>query len=445
MNSSPTNRSVVTSPPDLMAALTSRSADDVVWVQVGKLFDGTSDEVLQDAHLIYDAQKIRYIGAADKLPPVDMLDAKTSGPDIFLSEYTVIPGLTEAHAHLFLDGYPVDADTRRTYLTNSSSQLLDRARPRWPAIARTGVTAVRDAGDKDGVGLALAAHCRQHRGQITDTPYIDSPGAAIHHQGRYGKFMARPLEEFTSAADCIADRIAAGADRIKLIVTGIINFNAGRVTAPSQMPTDEVLSLTTSARSQKQQTFAHASGCDGIQNAIDGEVDTVEHGYFMSSDQLSQMRDRGIGWVPTFAPVHIQIERCQEIGWDTNVVENLQRIVDNHGSTLRQADERGVCIIAGSDAGSCGVPHGFGLLRELELMQHAGMSALAVLRSATGNAAGRLAFHELIGKLAASYRSRMIFSPHDITRDVRHLSRDKIILFDGQVISHDGNTCLEGL
>ncbi len=58
-------------------------------------------------------------------------------------------------------------------------------------------------------------------------PYIDSPGAAIHHKGRYGSFMAEPIENFPTAAECVAARVEAGADRIKLIPTGIINFKHG--------------------------------------------------------------------------------------------------------------------------------------------------------------------------------------------------------------------------
>ena len=445
MSGSRPPKPAVTSAPKVVAALTSRSADDVVWARVGKLFDGVSDRVIQDAHLVYDALKIRYIGSADKPPSVELLADQVDSPTIVLAEYTALPGLVDAHAHLFLEGQSVDMEVRRAYLKNSSSQLLERARLRWPAILRAGITAVRDAGDKNGVGLTLAAECQRRGGHISDTPYIDSPGAAIHHQGRYGSFMGRPLEEFASTADCVADRVAAGADRIKIIPTGIINFRAGRVTSQPQMTAAEVLSLARSARAHGLQTFAHASGCDGIENAINGEVDSVEHGYFMTQSQLSQLRDRGTGWVPTIAPVYVQIERCEELGWDRTVVDHLQRIVDGHFETLCQAADQGVCIIAGSDAGSCGVPHGLGLLRELELMQQAGMSSLAVLRSATGNATERLEFREPIGKLLPGYRSRVILTPHDVTSDIRRLSRDKFILFDGQVVASDGSISREGL
>src|SRR5215472_17333662 len=112
------------------------------------------------------------------------------------------------------------------------------------------------------------------------------------------------------------------------------------------------------------------------------------------------MRDRQIAWVPTFAPVQVQIDRAADLGWSETIVANLRRIIDSHRDMLRGAHELGVTIVAGSDAGSCGVPHGFGLLRELEQMESAGVPPMAVMKSATGNCAATLKFPDAIGRLA---------------------------------------------
>jgi imidazolonepropionase-like amidohydrolase len=292
--------------------------------------------------------------------------------------------------------------------------------------------AVRDAGDNDGVGLRLAAECAECRGAISTTGYIDSPGAAIHHKGRYGSFMSRPSEEFPGPAECVGGRVKEGADRIKLIATGIINFKKGAVTAPPQMSTDEVRSFVEAAKRQGRQTFAHASGTEGVENVIAGGVNTVEHGYFITEDQLARLRDLEMGWVPTLAPVAIQADRADEIGWDKEIVSKLERIVSDHKTLLAKANDRGVRVIAGSDAGSCGVPHGRGFLRELELMQDAGLSAVDVLRSATGTPAALLAFQEPIGRIAPGCRSRMIYSLHHPLDRVTDLQREKLVLLDGK-------------
>jgi imidazolonepropionase-like amidohydrolase len=308
-----------------------------------------------------------------------------------------------------------------------------------------GVGAVRDAGDNRGVGLALAAEAKGRRGDIAETPWIDSPGAALHHRGRYGSFMGEPIEDHADAAACVAARVAAGADRIKLLVSGIINFKVGQVTTKPQMPADEVAAIVQAARWHGRQTFAHASGADGVGNSVEGGVTTVEHGFFITEDQLARMRDRRIGWVPTFAPVQAQIDRAAELGWDDTVIGHLRRIIDGHRRMLARAHELGVPLVAGSDAGSCGVPHGLGFLQELVHMEKSGVPSLAVIRAATGQSAALLDFAEPIGRLAPGCRSRMIFTRHDPSATVSNLQKEKAMLFDGAVVVDDGACDIEGL
>ncbi len=95
----------------------------------------------------------------------------------------------------------------------------------------------------------------------------------------------------------------------------------------------------------------------------------------------------------------------------------------------------GVNIIAGSDAGSCGVPHGIGLLQEVHQMQQAGIPPMAVLLAATGVSANTLNFPELIGRIASGYRTRLIFTQHNPLQTVANLQRDKIIWFDESVVA----------
>src|SRR6202044_151479 len=101
-------------------------------------------------------------------------------------------------------------------------------------------------------------------------PYVDSPGAAIHHKGRYGSFMAAPLEDFGTLKQCVEARVQAGAYRLKLIPTGIINFKKGAVTTAPQMSTEEVAEIVAAAKTFGRQTLAHASGDVGIDHVIEG-------------------------------------------------------------------------------------------------------------------------------------------------------------------------------
>lgn len=414
-----------------------------IWLRVETLLDGYSLQPRRNANIVYNATSILFVGNDKDLPPSGVLNNRQTQPDLDLQGYTLLPGLIEAHAHFFLEGGELNTEKRKEYLRKKPDEFLKESHTRLEKVLRIGVIAVRDAGDKEGVGLSLSKLYMSPEKPVM--PYVDSPGAAIYRHGRYGSFMADPIEKFASLRDCVRQRIALGADRIKLIPTGIINFKKGEVTAEPQMTTEEVRILVQAAKEFNRQTFAHASGDTGIERAIEGGVDSVEHGFFLRDDQLSRMRDRQIAWVPTFAPVQEQVDHADVMGWDDAIVSNLKRILDQHASSLVKAEKMGVQVIAGSDAGSCGVAHGLGLLYELELMERAGMPVLSVINAATGNSSARLGYKEKFGQIKPGYKSRFIITEHNPLERVSNLRKDKQVVFDGMVYESRSNADPAGL
>ena len=418
---------------DKLTPVLSPLGDRRVWLRVGTLLDGVGTSPLRNAHVVYGRDRICFAGA--DFPPPDLIQANQREPDLDLPDFTLLPGLIEAHAHLFLEGGELDLDKRAAYLKRTPEELLNLALPRLENLLRIGVAAVRDAGDKDGVGLALSKLYSGVNRPLM--PYVDSPGPAIHHRGRYGGFMGEPIEDCLSPRQCVEARVKAGAHRIKLIPTGIINFKKGAVTTGPQMTTEEICALVAAAKEFGKQTLAHASGDAGLERVIDGGVDSIEHGFFVRADQLSRMRDRQIAWAPTFAPAQRQVDYAGAMGWDAEAVSNLRKILDEHAASLVKAHEMGVQIVAGSDAGSYGVEHGRGFLYELELMERAGLSSLAVVNSATGNSSMRLAFKEEFGQIKPGFLSRFILTQHSPLTTVANLQQQKLIVFDGAVFESD--------
>jgi imidazolonepropionase len=102
-------------------------------------------------------------------------------------------------------------------------------------------------------------------------------------------------------------------------------------------------------------------------------------------------------------------------------------------------------VIAGSDSGSCGVAHGLGLLYELELMERAGLSAIAVINSATGAGSKRLAFKEEFGQIKPGFRSRFLLTRHSPLDTVSNLKKDKFVVFDGEVVGNGSQMSTQGL
>lgn len=412
---------------------------DPVWLTVGTLFDG--ERVQRESHLVFDRSEILHVG--DAWPAAMQAKLGRAEPDLRLPQHVLLPGLIDAHTHLFLEGGEEDPGRRAAYLKNTDEALLRSAEERLPRMRRAGVLAVRDAGDRNGVGLALQARYRsQRRGAM---PYLDSPGAAIHHQGRYGTFMGRPVEEHGEVETCIAARVREGAHRIKILATGIINFEKGAVVAKPQFSVEELTRAVAAARAHGRQTMIHCSGHDGVALCVAARVDTIEHGFFVDSEQLRLLRDLDIAWVPTFAPVQFQVDAAATLGWSDAIKANLQRILDAHAARLAEAGRLGVRIVAGSDAGSHGVPHAHGFFRELELMQAAGLSAVEVLRSATGASAARLGLAEDVGRLRVGAKARFLLTPAPVLDHVRHLRAPMTVVFDGEIETGGDDPAVPGM
>ena len=179
-----------------------RPAERRVWLRVGTLLDGASTKPLRNTNVVYDKTLILFV-SSEKTPPADLLSPGQRQPDADLPDYTLLPGLIEAHAHLFLEGGELNAEKRAAYLKQTPEELLKAALPRLEKLVRLGII---------GVGLALS---RLYMGPNRPMmPYLDSPGAAIHHKGRYGSFMAGPIESHPSLRACVESRVKAGADRI---------------------------------------------------------------------------------------------------------------------------------------------------------------------------------------------------------------------------------------
>ncbi|MFT5365517.1 MAG: imidazolonepropionase-like amidohydrolase [Candidatus Latescibacterota bacterium] len=411
-------------------------SDKSTWICVGKLIDGSLSSPIENAHIVFDHNTIHYVG--QDTPPKEIVKEQTE-PHTTLPDYTLLPGLIEGHAHLFLEGAELDFEKRKAFQSQSPEDLQEHARNRLATILQTGIIAMRDGGDKDNVGLYLKS---ERNGQA---PNITSPGAAIYHKGRYGSFIGSPLENHSTPEECVASRIAEGADHIKVVPTGIINFQKGQVTKAPQMSAEEVRAFVDAAKKHNKHVMAHASGTEGIENAIQGGVNTIEHGFFVTTDQLARMRDQNIAWVPTFVPVQIQVDEADKMGWSTKIVANLQKILDDHAIRLQEADKMGVTIIAGSDAGSCGVAHGLGLLYELELMEQAGLPPHKNLHAATGASTTHFAFHEKIGFIKSGYKPRMMLTQHDPTQTVSNLKKEKWMIADGHWLHSPPNINASGL
>lgn len=293
----------------------------------------------------------------------------------------LMPGLIDAHVHLFLDGAPTDGPTRSAHMKKSLEELTEAARQSARQSLACGITLLRDAGDKHGINNRVREEARS-AGCLAR---VRSGGLGVKRPKRYGAFMAMDVEDADGIRTSVG-KLAADNDEIKLILTGIIDFDAGAVTDEPQFDLESARLVVETAKAHGRKTFVHCSGEKGLAIAARAAVGSIEHGFFMNRETLAVMRDNQVAWTPTFCPVHFQWAVPEAVGWSANTVGNLRRILDAHAEHLRLADEMGVMLLMGTDAGSMGVEHGLAMFEEIDRYLEAGLTLEKTLMAATTTA-----------------------------------------------------------
>jgi imidazolonepropionase-like amidohydrolase len=291
----------------------------------------------------------------------------------------VMPGLVDSHVHLFLDGATTDAKLRSEHLKQPLEALTATARRSAAQALACGVTLVRDGGDRHAINHRLREEARVPGSAMAQ---VRSIGLGVKRAKRYGAFMATDVGDDDSIRASVRE-LARSSDEIKLILTGIIDFDAGAVTDEPQFTLEEARSVVETAHAAGRRVMAHCSGLKGLATATAAGVDSIEHGFFMDPATLALMRDRDLAWTPTFCPVHFQWAHPSAAGWPAQTVGHLRRILDAHAEHLHLAHWMGVRLLMGTDAGSMGVEHGAAMADEIDRFLDAGLPMAAVLQAAT--------------------------------------------------------------
>lgn len=258
----------------------------------------------------------------------------------------------DAHIHMALDGvdWKVALDRHR--------QIADeqQIRATLEAYAERGCTYLRDGGDRFGAGM-LAANLASEYGIEYATPAFP-----IYEKGNYGAFIGRGFETFDDYKALVDQACYEGATFIKLMLTGIMDFNEFGVLTGYALPGEKMEQLISHAHSKGLSVMGHINGSQAVKDAIDAGIDSVEHGYYMDDATLEVLAASSTIWVPTLAPI------CNLIGTGEFPDEVLTQIRDSQISAIRKAASMGAKIACGSDGGAGTVTHPQGAFDECALL-----------------------------------------------------------------------------
>lgn len=259
----------------------------------------------------------------------------------------------DCHMHMILDG----ADWRSAIRRHSEQPEESWIREVLRHYQELGFVYLRDGGDRWGAG-AKARELAPEYGITYRTPL-----ANLCRKGRYGGFIGENYENFREYAALVRKHRVDGADFIKIMISGLMDFDRFGVLTEEGFPPEEIRELVHIAHEEGFAVMAHANGARTVEAAAAAGVDSVEHGAYLDEAALFAMRESGTVWVPTLSTVGNLRGRGR---FDENAVE---AILNSALENVRRFGSMGGLIAPGTDAGAWAVPHGS--LTEYELLREA--------------------------------------------------------------------------
>jgi imidazolonepropionase-like amidohydrolase len=408
----------------------------VVAIRAGHLFNSKSGTMLANQVVLIDGEKITDVGPADRVQipaGVQVID---------LSQATVLPGLIDAHTHV--------------YSSLSNGARVTTTKEAWTLMAvgnaqttlRAGFTTVRDVGTHgEGYGDVDVRNAINRgifegpRMQVSTrgigasgSNYIGAPDITI----TAGNQEIHGVEE---AREAVREQIHYGADWIKVFPTGAYSFSPdGELFVDPTFTLAELQAIVDEAHRHQRKVAAHAYGGEGLRNSIIAGVDCIEHGQGLDDSEIAMMIQKGTYYDVTgyrYTMPEIAENDRKNTGGKYSIIPIFEK-------NFKNALSKGVKMVYGSGVdGTAGDPrssgpynHGTQALDFIWLVNH-GMSPLAALQSATVTDAEMLGWQDKIGSVEKGKFADIIAVSGDPLKDISEMQRVKFVMKGGQVIKND--------
>ena len=394
-----------------------------VAIRAGHLFDSKTGRMLTSQVVVISGERIVDVGAEGqvKIP--------AGAQTIDLTRATVLPGLIDAHTHMF--------NARGAKGTAEESMLI--AVQNAQADLRAGFTAARDMSSHGNGYADVEMRNAINLGRF-DGPRYQVSGRGIVWSGAANASPDNPLastvvHSVEDARAAVRDHVAHKVDWIKLFPTGGYSFTAGggaqyQLTYP--MPV--LQALIDEAHQLGHKTACHVYGGEGQKNAILAGCDTIEHAFGLDQEQAGMMATKGLYYDPTlvrYIEPYMDDNDAKSTGGKYRIIPIFEKAVAMAAAT------KGVKIMVGSGADGSTYAHGTQALDFEALVKHGGMTPARVIQSGTIVNAEALGWGDRIGSVEKGKYADLIAVSGDPLADIKELQRVKFVMKGGKVVRND--------
>jgi len=416
----------------------SNVAPDVIIIHAGKLIDGHSNQPLTNQAILVQGNRI--ISVSDEAATPAIQGAK----EIDLRNATVLPGLIDTHTHMFLQGEDEKLGGYDIQLLKfSQSYRAARATVSARRALEQGFTTIRDM-ETEGAGYGdVGIRQAVNEGWIPG-PRIITTTRAISTTGGY------PLEGYApeiepvlprgvqmidgpvEARKAAREQMSNGADWIKVYMTHRSwTDKQGHLVSQPTLTLEEIKAITDEAHGWHRKVACHSYGGEGLQRALDGGCDSIEHGLDITDAQIVQMKRQGTWYVPTLAIYYLD-------NADPNTEEGKRDKArwSAHEVSFKKAMAAGVKIAFGTDVG--GFDWKQSIAQEFPVMVRLGMSPMDAIKCATGHAAELLDMEGQVGTIAPGAYADIVAVNGDPLAHIDILENVQFVMKNGTVYKSGG-------
>jgi imidazolonepropionase-like amidohydrolase len=398
-------------------------APQVMAIRAGQLFDSKTGEMRPKQLIILEGERITEVG------PESQVKVPAGAKVIDLSQATVLPGMIDAHTHMFNPPKPGMSRETSTLIAVQNLQ----------ADLAAGFTTARDMSSHGNGYGDVDMRNAINEGRIDGPRYVVSGrgivwGAqpATAPQNPLTSIVVRSVDEAKAA---VREHIEHGVDWIKLFPTGAYSFSpTGEAQYVLTYPMPVLQALIDETHRLGHKTGCHVYGGEGQKNAILAGCDTIEHAFGLDQEQADMIVAKGLSYDPTF-------QRYVEPYMDDNDAKNTggkyrMTSIFEHAVTLA-SKTKGMRMMAGSGVDGSTFPHGTQALEFEQMVKRAGISPKEAIRSGTIVNAEVLGWADRVGSVDKGKFADIVAVSGDPLADITELQRVKFVMKGGKIIRNE--------